>query len=156
KNACVFMASSVWLGLMVQNASGFQQPAPTVSKGTDELVAYRIVTASLDRANLHSNQGPSFRYKLFFPPRSEGQNLCVKIAVTGPVALVEAPPNELEINDSGLAVVAGKIRSTQVGVGKTVSFNLKLRVSDCLTGQLYRAGQTLPASIPSATKTVQA
>ncbi len=96
---------------------------------------FKIVSASLDRSQLRSNQGADFNYEVEFSPQWGGQALCVNVKTLGPIVLTQPPPAQLSVNGDGHSSIKGKIRATQVAPGSTVPFEIKLNVFDCATGQ---------------------
>ena len=96
---------------------------------------FKIVSASLDRTALRSNQGADFDYEIEFSPEMAGRSLCLNMKTLGPIVLTQPPPTALTLTGSGHSSVKGKIRATQVAPGSTVPFEIKLNVYDCASGQ---------------------
>ena len=92
---------------------------------------FRIVSASLDRNKLRSNEGADFDYELAFSPQWGGRQLCINVGTSGPIVLAQPPPPQLDVNGDGHASVKGKIRATQVAPGSATPFSIKLHISDC-------------------------
>jgi hypothetical protein len=96
---------------------------------------FKIVSASLDRNKLRSNEGADFSYELLFSPQWGGQPLCVNVDTTGPIVLTQPPSAQLTVNGDGHSTINGKIRAIQVAPGSAVPFVIKLNIFDCATGQ---------------------
>src|SRR5205085_8060442 len=106
----------------------------TDSKGKESSFAggiFRIVSASLDRSQLHSNQGADFRYEVQVSPESVPDGLCVEIKLVGPIVMVQAPPAQVPLDLSGRGKFAGKIRATQVTPGSAIPFDIKTNFHSC-------------------------
>jgi len=101
---------------------------------------FKLVSASLDRNKLHSNEGADFDYEALFSPQWGGKQLCINVGTSGPIVLVQPPPAQLDVNGDGHASVKGKIRATQVAPGSAAPFAIRLHISDC------REAATGPAS----------
>jgi hypothetical protein len=96
---------------------------------------FKIVSASMDRSKLRSNEGADFDYEVEFSPQWGGQPLCVNVKTLGPIVLTQPPAAQLSVNGDGHSSIRGKIRATQVAPGSAVPFEIKLNVFDCATGQ---------------------
>jgi hypothetical protein len=91
---------------------------------------FKILHASLDRSQLHSNQGASFEYEVQFAAQA-GQSLCVEMHAAGPVAIIQQPPETIPVDSAGLGRFGGKIRATQVVPGSAVPFELTPNIHAC-------------------------
>jgi hypothetical protein len=91
---------------------------------------FKILRASLDHSQLHSNQGASFGYEVQFAAQS-GQSLCVEMHAAGPVAIVQQPTEVIPVDSSGVGRFGGKIRATQVVPGSAVPFELTPNIHAC-------------------------
>jgi hypothetical protein len=91
---------------------------------------FKILRASLDHAQLHSNQGASFEYEVQFAAQG-GQSLCVEMQAAGPVTIMQQPPETIPVDSAGLGKFGGKIRATQVLPGSAVPFELTPNIHAC-------------------------
>jgi hypothetical protein len=90
---------------------------------------FKIVNARLDREQLHSHQGADFEYTAQFGDGSVRP--CVHVTVAGPIVLVQAPPEIIAVDASGLGRFSGKIRATQVSPGSAVPFDINPTITNC-------------------------
>jgi hypothetical protein len=114
-------------------APGPAQLSYTGSDGqrcTSQGTVFKILRASLDHSQLHSNQGASFEYEVQFASTTN-QSLCVEMHIDGPIVLLQAPPEVIVIDAGGLGHFGGKIRATQVTPGVAVPFNINPHIHVC-------------------------
>ncbi len=92
---------------------------------------FKIVSASIDRSKLRSNQIADFEFDVMVEPQSIPNGLCVDTKLAGPVFMVQAPPAQVPVDASGRGKITGKIRATQVMAGSTVPFNIETNFHAC-------------------------
>jgi hypothetical protein len=90
---------------------------------------FKILSATLDRSKLRSQEGADFAYTVQFGDGSVRP--CVSVSVTGPVVLTQAPPPEIKLDAGAVGRFAGKIRATQVAPGAVIPFDIKPDITDC-------------------------
>jgi hypothetical protein len=93
---------------------------------------FKMLSARLDRSKLRSHEGADFEYTAQFGDGSV--HPCVEVTVAGPVMLVQAPPQIIAVNASGVGKFSGKIRATQVAPGSTIPFDIVPHIHDCSPG----------------------
>ncbi len=94
---------------------------------------FKILRASLDRSQLHSNQGADFTYEVLASPESVPDGLCVDIKLLGPIVMVQPPPLQVPLDPSGYGKFGGKIRATQVTPGSAIPFDIRTNFHSCKT-----------------------
>ncbi|HYX67615.1 MAG TPA: hypothetical protein VE825_00660 [Terriglobales bacterium] len=105
---------------------------------------FKILSATLDRSKLRSQEGADFEYTVQFGDGSV--RACVRVSVAGPVVLVQAPPAIIAIDASGMGHFGGKIRATQVAPGSTVPFDIKPDITECGGGGAPAGGNPVGSS----------
>jgi hypothetical protein len=94
---------------------------------------FKILRASLDRAQLRSDQGADFSYEVLATPETVPDGLCVDVKLVGPVVMVQPPPPQVPLDSSGYGKFGGKIRAVQVAPGSAVPFDIRTNFHGCKT-----------------------
>jgi hypothetical protein len=92
---------------------------------------FEIVRASLDRSQLHSNQGADFEYEVLVSPQTIPNGLCVEMNWTGPITMLQSPPAKVPVDASGHGKFGGKIRATQIAPGSSIPFDINAKFHSC-------------------------
>ena len=90
---------------------------------------FKVLSATLDRSKLRSQEGADFEYTVQMGDGSVRP--CVSVSVIGPVDLVQAPPREVPVDANGIGRFGGKIRANQVAPGSAVPFDIVPDITDC-------------------------